>query len=88
MTDDWPETQSKFRMMVLRMRAKMQPDPVQEVAEALPAHRATVYRMLAGEVQRPSQALKKAVERMVAGATDASQVRQSDATEAPGDSEA
>ena len=87
MTDDWQETQSKFRMMVLRMRAK-QADPVQEIADAIPASRRTVYELLAGRIQQPSIAIRRGVERLVQPCTDSSSPAQSDANSAPGDSEA
>jgi hypothetical protein len=45
---------------------------VEEVARALPAHKATVYRLINGETRKPSHALRAAVERAV------SQARRSD----------
>ena len=38
---------------------------VSSVAEAIPASRATVYRLIKGEVQNPSLSIKARVERMV-----------------------
>ncbi len=87
MTDDWPEQMSKLRRIILRKRAEVE-DPVQEVADAIPASRATVYELMAGRIQRPSRAVRQGVERLVQPSTDSSSPGQSATTEVPGDSEA
>ena len=86
MTDNWPEQMSKLRRIILRKRAEMK-DPVQEIADAIPASRATVYELMAGRIQRPSRAVRQGVERLVEPSTDTVSPGRIDATEAPGDSE-
>jgi len=38
---------------------------IAKIAEAIPADRSTVYRLLKGETERPSNAIKAGVERVV-----------------------
>jgi len=47
-------------------------DGVKSVAFRIPAGRATVYRLIAGKVERPSMAIRSGVERLV---RESSQVR-------------
>jgi len=51
------------------------------VAHMIPAHRATVYRLISGEIQRPSKAMRACVERLVERQKNPSQVRHPDSTE-------
>lgn len=55
--DQWDDLRPEFRRVVFTRG-------VQEVARELPAHRATVYRMIHGETT-PSHALAEAVRRLV-----------------------
>lgn len=65
-TDDTEELRRKLRDVV-RMRG------ADEVAAAIPADRATVFRFLAGETQRPTHAIREGMERVI---DDQSQVRR------------
>ena len=70
----WDELQRDFRMVVLRRGDHT----VAEVARLLPAGRTTVYRLMNGDITRPSLALRAAVERAV------SQVGRSDSDDSQG----
>lgn len=50
------------------------------VAHMIPADRSTVYRLINGETQRPSRAMKACVEHMIERQRS-SQVQQSDSTD-------
>ena len=65
----WDELQREFRMVILRRG----PVTMEEVAERMHVHRATVYRLMSGETRKPSGPMRDMVERVV------SQVRQPDA---------
>jgi len=52
---------------------------VTNTAHMIPADRGTVYRLISGETQKPSLAMKACVERMVE-LQRSSQVQQSDST--------
>lgn len=55
---EWSETRRQLGRMVARMG-------VNAVAASIPADRSTVYRLIKGEVTKPSLAVKAAVERLV-----------------------
>ena len=59
----WDELTNELRGVVFKRG-------VQEVAQEIPAHRATVYRIIGGEVVRPSQAVRAGVERVVEGSNN------------------
>jgi predicted lipase len=69
MSKTWDELQDDLRRVVFRSNAD-------EVAQQIPASRSTVYRIITGEIQRPSRAIRAGVERLVDGS---SQVGQRDA---------
>ena len=54
----WDELRKPFERLVLRAG-------VRNVADKLPAHRATVYRLLNDEQQKPCRAIRAAVQRLV-----------------------
>lgn len=56
MVKRWDELEGPFRKLVFR-------DGVEKVADRIPVHRSTVYRMLKGEIKRPCQAIRQGVER-------------------------
>lgn len=58
MTDDWPETRREFQRMCAKEGAR-------RMAERLPAGHATVYRIISGETDKPTRAVKAAIERVV-----------------------
>lgn len=60
MTRRWSELEAAFRRLVAR-------EGVRKVAEAIPAGRDTVYRLIKGETKRPTQAIRAGVERLVDG---------------------
>jgi DNA-binding phage protein len=55
---DWPETRRDFCRIAARMG-------VAQVAEQIPAGRDTVYRLLRGETEQPTRAVKAGIERIV-----------------------
>jgi hypothetical protein len=65
MTDNWNETQRKFRIAFLRRDGT-----AEEFAAQIPATKDTAYRIARCEVQRPSRALRKAVEELVGAASE------------------
>lgn len=66
MTRSWSDLQREFRMVVLRRG----PVSMAEIADRMHIHRATIYRLMNGETQKPSGPMRDLVERVV------SQVRQ------------
>ena len=58
----WSDVRDEFTRVVFR-------EGIDEIARRLPAHRATVYRLINGSIQRPSGVMRAAVERIVADAT-------------------
>ncbi len=60
MTDDedWPETRRAFQRIVARQG-------VEKVADAIPAGRDTVYRLIRGDTANPTRAVRAGVERVV-----------------------
>lgn len=54
----WPDVRRDLRKIVFRRGYK-------EVAEEIPAHRTTVYRLVNGVIQEPSKALRKCVEDVI-----------------------
>lgn len=54
----WEQTKQRFCQQAFRVG-------IRETAEALPAHPTTVYRIIAGQTQRPHSALKASIERFV-----------------------
>jgi hypothetical protein len=59
-TDNWPDLQRKFRVAFLRRDGS-----VEEFASQIPASRREVYRIAHGQVERPTHALRKAIEALV-----------------------
>lgn len=55
---DWIELEEPFRRVVFSAS-------IDEVADAIPADRATVYRLLNGETRNPSRAVRAGVERVI-----------------------
>lgn len=55
---NWPETRERFRYLVARKG-------VQNVADAIPAGRDTVYRLIKGETKEPTRAVRAGIERIV-----------------------
>lgn len=72
----WDDLQPEFRRVVLGRRA-----PIGEIADRIPADRATVYRLMNGETKHPSRAIIAGVERLV---DEVSQVRRSDSDDSQG----
>jgi len=68
MTDNWSDLHKRFRIAFLRRDGT-----VEQFASQIPAHRATVYRIVSNEEHHPSKALRAAIEALV----KTSQVRQS-----------
>lgn len=56
--EDWPETRRAFRRIVAR-------EGVDKVADAIPAGRDTVYRLIRGDTSNPTRAVRAGVERIV-----------------------
>lgn len=56
----WSQLQSEFRRVVLRRGMK-----VQEIADAIPAGRTTVYRLMSGDTKTPTRAVREGIERLV-----------------------
>lgn len=54
----WDQLRVELRTVVFRRTAE-------DVAREIPASRSTVYRIITGEVQRPSRAIRAGVERVV-----------------------
>ena len=54
----WTETRDELRRIVFRRGYQL-------VAEDIPTHRSTLYRMVNGEIREPSKALRRCVERVV-----------------------
>lgn len=63
MTREWSELRDEFR-------AYAWPKRVSEVASDLPADRRTIYRLLKGETNSPTMALRSAIERMLSREAD------------------
>jgi hypothetical protein len=57
----WDELQPEFRKFVLRRGEQT----LQEVADALPADRGTIRRLIDGTTKHPSRAMQAAVERLL-----------------------
>lgn len=53
-----PDTFREFRRIAAR-------EGVDKVADMIPAHRATIYRLIRGETQEPSRAVCAGIERVV-----------------------
>ena len=58
MTGDWEETRKTFR----RIAAK---EGIRRIAGEVPAHHATIYRLIRGDTQEPSRAVRAGIERVV-----------------------
>lgn len=58
MREDWSNTQAKFRHIAATMG-------VRRIAKELPAHHATVYRLIRGDTQQPTHAMRAAITRIV-----------------------
>lgn len=56
--DDWPDLRLKFRRIAAR-------EGVSRIADEVPADRKTVYRLISGETQRPTRAVRAGIERVV-----------------------
>jgi len=56
--DDWPQTRREFRRIVAR-------EGVNKVADAIPAGRDTVYRLIRGDTSHPTRAVRAGIERIV-----------------------
>lgn len=56
--DDWPETRQRFRHIAAQ-------EGIYAVADKIPAHPTTVYRLLAGDSSQPTRAVRAGVERVV-----------------------
>lgn len=56
--DDWPQTRREFRRIVAR-------EGVEKVADAIPAGRDTVYRLIRGDTSHPTRAVRAGIERIV-----------------------
>jgi hypothetical protein len=55
---DWDKVREQFRYLVARRG-------VQNVADAIPAGRDTVYRLIKGETTEPTRAVRAGIERLV-----------------------
>ena len=58
MKQSWEDIRPAFQRVAFKRG-------VDEVAQAIPADRATVYRILSGETRRPSRAVQEGVRRVV-----------------------
>lgn len=58
---EWEELQPEFRKFVLRRGEQT----LQAVADALPADRGTVRRLIEGTTKHPSKAMQAAIERLL-----------------------
>ena len=56
--DDWSATRREFRRIVAR-------EGVEKVADAIPAGRDTVYRLIRGDTANPTRAVRAGIERIV-----------------------
>lgn len=54
----WDELRSDFQHVAFK-------NGIEKVADAIPADRATVYRILNGSTQRPTRAVQQGIERVV-----------------------
>ena len=54
----WDELRSDFEHVAFK-------SGIENVADAIPADRATVYRILNGSTQRPTRAVQQGIERVV-----------------------
>ena len=59
----WDVLLDKLRLVVARRG-------VENVADAIPVDRATVYRLLSGKTRRPTRAVRAGVERLVSKADE------------------
>jgi len=55
---NWDRTRELFRRVAAR-------EGIRRVAEQIPAHHATVYRLLEGETECPTRAVRAGIERIV-----------------------
>ena len=55
---DWSKTCEAFRRIAAR-------EGLVKIAEEIPAHHATVYRLVRGDTQHPSRAVRAGIERIV-----------------------
>jgi len=58
MTDDWPETREVFRKIAAR-------EGVAKIADEIPTHPTTVYRLITEEHKHPSRAVRAGIERVI-----------------------
>jgi len=56
--EDWGSTRRAFRLIVAR-------EGVEKVADAIPAGRDTVYRLIRGDTSHPTRAVRAGIERIV-----------------------
>ena len=64
---EWPELRDRFREVVgMRRKAGC---TVEEVADAIPCHRDTVYAILSGETTNPSKPTRACIEKFVSKAS-------------------
>lgn len=54
----WDELRTRLAHIVFRRS-------IDEVADAIPVHRRTVYRLIQGDIRRPSHAVRAGIERLV-----------------------
>lgn len=58
MSDGWQDTKKKFSRIAAR-------EGFRQIAEEVPAHFTTVYRLVKGEHEHPSRAVRAGIERIV-----------------------
>lgn len=58
MKSDWPTTRAEFCKLAAC-------EGVRKIAERVPADPVTVYRIMSGETQNPSRAVRENIERLV-----------------------
>jgi len=58
MTEEWDDTYRKFRHIAAR-------EGVKRTAESVPTDPSNLYKLLRGDTQRPSRAVRAGIERVV-----------------------
>lgn len=58
MKSDWPTTRAEFCKLAAC-------EGVRKIADRVPAHRMTIYRIMSGNTQAPSRAVREGIERLV-----------------------
>ncbi len=58
MDEDWPNTRAKFRRIAAQVG-------IRQIAKDVPASHTTIYRLISGDTNQPSHAVRAAIRRIV-----------------------